>query len=227
MIKLKQKNTGFTLVELLVVLAVVGIILLIAVPRMRVSPKGKVVTAANELLALAKFTKATALKNGQVSELCVYDLTNKKCQDTLYGRFLVTESVFDYTKFAFGAGKYELSATNPAQRVIPFRQGLTYKVDFRDSLKGPVMAPAVGSALFRADGSRKAQGGTFLTHEFEDDGSYASSTVDYPEKGFMAAIYCIQIADSTEIDPDINKPWQRQVVISELGDIQLYKECSI
>ncbi len=67
-----QGNDGFTLIELMVVIAVMSILMMIAVPSFRdASLSGQLRSSANDFVASANFARSEAIKRGNAVTVCV------------------------------------------------------------------------------------------------------------------------------------------------------------
>ncbi|MEO7052213.1 MAG: GspH/FimT family pseudopilin [Rhodanobacter sp.] len=69
--ELARRSKGFTLVELMVTIAVVAILLAIALPSFRnVIQRNRVASASNDLLASVSYARTTAINRGQLVSMC-------------------------------------------------------------------------------------------------------------------------------------------------------------
>ena len=97
-----KKNSGFTLVELMVAVAVAGIILTVGLPQMSVFFKGnRMVTNANDLLAGLHIARSEAIKRNSKVTICKSSsagsatpvcLTNTDTQDWEDGWFVFVDT---------------------------------------------------------------------------------------------------------------------------------------
>jgi type IV fimbrial biogenesis protein FimT len=77
-----QKETGFTLVELMVVIAIVGILLSVGVPSFRyVTTSNRMSTEVNSLLGDLQYARSEAIKEGQTVTVCP-SVDFKSCSST-------------------------------------------------------------------------------------------------------------------------------------------------
>ncbi len=71
---MKRAPAGFTLLELMVVLAIAGILMAVGVPAMRdFMRNGRITAAANDVMAALHFTRSEAIKRRQPVTLCTSD----------------------------------------------------------------------------------------------------------------------------------------------------------
>ena len=69
--ELARRSKGFTLVELMVTIAVVAVLLAIALPSFRkVIQRNRVASASNDLLASISYARTTAINRGQLVSMC-------------------------------------------------------------------------------------------------------------------------------------------------------------
>ncbi len=59
--RMNRTQRGFTLIELLTVITITGLVIAIAVPRLRVSPQGKARAAAGQLVQDLELSRTRAL----------------------------------------------------------------------------------------------------------------------------------------------------------------------
>jgi len=68
---MKRAQAGFTILELMVVVAIVGILMAVAVPAMgNFIRNGRITAAANDVMAALHFTRSEAIKRRQPVTLC-------------------------------------------------------------------------------------------------------------------------------------------------------------
>ncbi len=68
---MKKKHTGFTLIELMVMLAVLAVVMSVGVPQLTMFFKGgRMVTNTNDLVAALRIARSTAIKEGKRVTLC-------------------------------------------------------------------------------------------------------------------------------------------------------------
>ena len=94
-----KQNTGFTLVELMVTIAIVAILLAVGLPSFQGSLRSnRVATSTNELLASLALARTEAIKTVQASQVCARD-GNACGTDWNQGWLVVTDSDGDGTTF--------------------------------------------------------------------------------------------------------------------------------
>lgn len=78
----QKRDSGFTLVELIITLAVAGILVTIAVPSfMSLIASNRVTAASNELTTALNLAKSEAIRSGQNTMLCKINETGDGCNN--------------------------------------------------------------------------------------------------------------------------------------------------
>ncbi|MGH8031160.1 MAG: GspH/FimT family pseudopilin [Luteimonas sp.] len=78
----RRRNTGFTLVELMVTIAIVAILVAVAFPSFQGSLRSnRVAAATNELLASISLARTEAIRSTGSAGLCAADATGAACVD--------------------------------------------------------------------------------------------------------------------------------------------------
>jgi len=71
---MENKNTGFTLLELMVVVAIAGILLLVGIPSFRsMTTTNEISSKTNDLIMSLKLARSTAITTGHIAYVCSSD----------------------------------------------------------------------------------------------------------------------------------------------------------
>ncbi len=157
--KARMRRNGFTLIELITVLAMVGVILAIAIPRMRVSPVRKVGSAARQLAGDLEGARNRSLSAKRASRV-VFDVAGNT-----YVGYLDDD----------GDGTFAQSQSETQALRVLSRRDLAVDVRFGRGGVGPVPGDA-GSGAVTFDNDRV---------EFDTRGI----TLPFGERGTIYFVY--------------------------------------
>ena len=166
--ELARRSKGFTLVELMVTIAVVAVLLAIALPSFRkVIQRNRVASASNDLLASISYARTTAINRGQLVSMCP-STDGANC--TSAGRdFESGWIVYTYPAGAASANKPYAAASSTLLRASGTHTGVSINAQ-----QTPVITFGLQGQL------RPAAALSFLTCSLTGSSSLGESTASVP-----------------------------------------------
>ena len=159
-----RKNTGFTLVELLITIVIVGVLLAVGIPSLKTFMKGnQLVASTNELISAFNVARSEAIKrNGSVT-VCE-SANGTACTDPVTGRWedgwiVFVGAVGTSTGAACSAANVGTSCLLRSHDAIDDAQIRIYG-------KNVDTSAALGSTTFNARGLPRTVGGASQTGKF-------------------------------------------------------------
>ena len=173
-----KKNSGFTLVELLITIVIVGLLLAVGIPSLKTFMKGnQLVASSNELISAFNVTRSEAIKRNASVTVCE-SANGTTCTDPVTGRWEDGWIVF---VGAFGTSTGDAcTAANVGTSCLLRSHAAIDDAQLRIYGENMDTSGDLGSTTFNARGLPRTDGGASLTAKFNvcslnDSGATISS----------------------------------------------------
>lgn len=173
-----KKNSGFTLVELLITIVIVGLLLAVGIPSLKTFMKGnQLVASSNELISAFNVARSEAIKRNASVTVCE-SANGTTCTDPVTGRWEDGWIVF---VGAFGTSTGDAcTAANVGTSCLLRSHAAIDDAQLRIYGENMDTSGDLGSTTFNARGLPRTDGGASLTAKFNvcslnDSGATISS----------------------------------------------------